>query len=204
VHDTYKQVTIPLEQTSTKRKVDIVVRAFNEGVAFRYEFPPQDGWRSFDLTDENTTFNLNGNTVVHGLLLPNYTSSHEGYYTTTSMKDLREDMLMDMPALFELPDHTFLAITEAALLDYAGMYLSKHDGVLVSKLSPLPPPSGNGTIKVKATTPHRSPWRVMMISDRIGAFIESNIITDLNEPCKIKNVSWIKPGKTTFPGGTEM
>ena len=199
VHDTYKQVTIPLEQTSTKRKVDVVVRAFNDGVAFRYEFPPQDDWRSFDLTNENTTFNLNGNTVVHGLLLPNYTSSHEGYYTTTSMKDLREDTLMDMPVLFELPDHTFLAITEAALLDYAGMYLSKHDGVLVSKLSPLPPPSGDGTIKVKATTPHRSPWRVMMISDRIGALIESNIITDLNEPCKIKDVSWIKPGKTTFP-----
>ena len=47
--------------------------------------------------------------------------------------------------------------------------------------------------------PHQSPWRVLMISDRIGALIESNILTDLNEPCKIKDVSWIKPGKTTFP-----
>ena len=47
--------------------------------------------------------------------------------------------------------------------------------------------------------PHKTPWRVLMISDRIGALIESNILTSLNEPCKIKDVSWIKPGKTTFP-----
>ncbi|MEP6749439.1 MAG: glycoside hydrolase family 97 catalytic domain-containing protein, partial [Bacteroidota bacterium] len=63
-------------------------------------------------------------------------------------------------------------------------------------LSPLP---GQTNIKVKASLPHNSPWRVLLISDRIGALIESNIITSLNAPCKIKDVSWIKPGKTTFP-----
>jgi alpha-glucosidase len=47
---------------------------------------------------------------------------------------------MDMPALFEFSNHTYMAITEAALLDYAGMYLLKHDGILTSKLSPLPHP----------------------------------------------------------------
>jgi alpha-glucosidase len=89
-----------------------------------------------------------------------------------------------------------MAITEAELLDYAGMYLSKHSNVLVSKLSPLPHQS---SIKVNALLPHFSPWRVMLISDRIGDLVESNIITTLNEPCKIKDVSWLKPGKTTFP-----
>ena len=103
---------------------------------------------------------------------------------------------MDMPTLFEFSNNTFLAITEAALLDYAGMYLAKQDGMLTSKLSPLP---RQKDVKVKAVLPHHSPWRVLMISDRIGALIESNILTDLNEPSKIKDVSWIKPGKTTFP-----
>jgi alpha-glucosidase len=76
------------------------------------------------------------------------------------------------------------------------MYLIKHNGVLKSQLSPLP---GQDEIKVKADLPHHSPWRVLMISDRIGALIESNILTSLNEPCKIKDISWIKTGKTTFP-----
>jgi alpha-glucosidase len=196
VHDYYKQVTIQLQQASTQRLINFVVRAFNDGVAFRYEFQKGAGTDSFALTDEHTTFNLSDNPTVHALLLPNYTTSHEGFYTALPLSDIKEDTLMDMPALFEFPDHIFLAITEAALLDYAGMYLSKHNGLLVSKLSPLPRQTA---IKVKGTTPHKSPWRVLMISDRIGALIESNIITDLNEPCEIKDVSWLKPGKTTFP-----
>jgi alpha-glucosidase len=89
-----------------------------------------------------------------------------------------------------------MAITEAALLDYAGMYLVKHNNRLQSALSPLP---GQTNIKVKASLPHNSPWRVLLISDKIGTLIESNILTSLNESCKIKDVSWIKPGKTTFP-----
>ena len=111
------------------------------------------------------------------------------------MKDITNDTLMDMPALFEFPGKIYMAITEANLLDYAGMSLIKRNGILTSQLSPLP---GQYAIKVKANLPHHTPWRVMMISDRIGALIESNILTDLAEPCKIKDLSWLKPGKATF------
>ncbi len=128
--------------------------------------------------------------------LPNFTSSHEGFYITTPLSKLFEDTLLDMPALFQFPNKIFMAITEAALLDYAGMYLIKRNGILTSRLSPLP---NQTAIKVKATLPHKSPWRVFLISDRIGALIESNIITSLNEPSKIKNTSWLQPGTTTFP-----
>ena len=199
VHDAYKAMMIPLQSTNDKRIIQFVVRAFNDGIAFQYRFTGQNGVDSFELTDENTTFNLYGDPVVKALLLPNYTTSHEGYYTTVPLNDLKEDTLMDMPALFKFSNHIFLAITEAALLDYAGMYLLKHDGVLTSKLSPLPPPLGDGRVKVRARLPHVSPWRVLMISNRVGALIESNIITSLNGPCVIKDLSWIKPGKTTFP-----
>ena len=197
VHDHYKEVLIPLEQTTTSpKKINLVIRIFNDGLAFRYEYPSQNNWSSFILTDERSEFRLTGNPVVHTLFLPNFTSSHEGKYSTISFHDIKEDTLMDMPALFEFPEHIYLAITEAALLDYAGMYLTKENGILRSMLSPLPHQT---SIKVKAVLPHNSPWRVLMISDRIGALIESNIITDLNAPCAIKDVSWIKPGKTTFP-----
>ncbi len=100
-----------------------------------------------------------------------------------------------MPALFEFPNHTYMAITEANLRDYAGMYLRKKDGYLVSQLSPLPGQSG---VKVKAKLPHRSPWRVLMISDRIGDLMESTMLTTLCRPPVDKDFSWLKPGKTSF------
>ena len=197
VNEHFKEVIIPLKQTTKPyRQVNIVVRIFNDGVAFRYAFPQQLSSTSIVITDELTSFNFVGNPVVRNLFLPDYTSSHEGFYSTLPMSEIKEDVLMDMPALFKLPGKVYVGITEAALLDYAGMYLVKHEGIITSRLSPWP---GQTLIKVKATLPHVSPWRVLMISDRIGALIESNLLTNLNETCKIADVSWIKPGKSTFP-----
>ena len=197
VHEYFKEVSIPLkEKLAPERKINLVVRAYNDGLAFRYEFPEQKNWTSFSLTDENTSFNIVGNPTLLTMFLPNYLSSHEGLYHSLSLTNVVNDTLIEMPTLFEFSNKTYLALTEAALLDYAGMYLQKHNNILRGVLSPLPHQTN---IKVKAKLPHKSPWRVMMISDRIGALIESNILTNLNEPNKIKDVSWIKPGKTTFP-----
>ncbi|MGZ3874696.1 MAG: glycoside hydrolase family 97 protein [Mucilaginibacter sp.] len=198
VHSECNRVMVPVtEQAGAKRTLNIEIRVFNDGAAFRYIMPKQSGLpETVNITDEVNTFNLTQNPKVTTLLRENYTTSHEGIYTKTSLNDLKSDTLMDLPALFEFPKGLYMAITEAALLDYAGMYLVKHNNVLESRLSPLPHQPG---IKVRATLPHQSPWRVMMISDKPGAFIESNILTNLNEPCKLKDVSWLKPGKTTFP-----
>ncbi len=197
VHSESNRVIVPVsELTGDKRKLDIEVRVFNDGAAFRYVIPEQSQWKSVNITDETDSFNLTQNPVMTALLRENYTTSHEGIYTKTTLSNLKSDTLMDMPVLFEFPKGLYMAITEAALHDYAGMYLMKHNNILESRLSPLPLQTD---IKVKATLPHNSPWRVMMISDKPGAFIESNILTNLNEPCKIKDISWLKPGKTTFP-----
>ncbi len=192
-----REAVIPLsERAGSKRQINLIVRVFDDGVAFRYEFPKQPNWSSYTLTDENTTFRLTQNPTVRGLFLPNFTTSHEGLYTTIPLSSIKNDTLMDMPALFEFPDKTYLAITEAALVDYAGMYLTKKNGRLMSQLSPLPNQKEG---KVKASLPHQTPWRVMLIGDRVGTLIESNILTNLNKPCAIADVSWIRPGKTTFP-----
>lgn len=196
VRDQHRELIVPLvERSGAQRQVNLVVRAFNEGVAFRYEFPEQENWSSYTLLDEQSTFNVADDPTVHTLFWGDYTSSHEGFYHTLPLSQVKADTLMDIPTLFEFPGKIYLAITEANLRDYAGMYLKKQDGVLTSQLSPLPEQT---TIKVKAILPHRTPWRVMMISDRIGGLMESNILTSLNEPSTIKDVSWIKPGKTTF------
>ena len=197
VKNHYKQVTIYLaDKTNINYKINIEVRAFNDGLAFRYIFPKLTGQSSFTILDENTQFRLPGDVKIKALLLPNFTTSHEGLYTTTALRDIKEDTLIDVPALFELPGKTYVAITEAALLDYAGMYLVTRNGILQSQLSPLPDQT---KIKVKASLPHSSPWRVLLISDRLGALIESNIITSLNEPAKTNDWGWLKPGTTTFP-----
>ncbi|HEY6083357.1 MAG TPA: glycoside hydrolase family 97 catalytic domain-containing protein, partial [Chitinophagaceae bacterium] len=196
VHDEYREVTISLqERKGAKRSVNLVVRAFNDGLAFRYEIPKQKKWSSFILTGENTSFRLAGDPMVLTGFLPNYTTAHETRHELMPFSRIPADTLMDMPAMIEFPGSIYMAITEAELVDYAGMYLMKQNGVLRSRLSPLP---GQKLIKVKARLPHNSPWRVLLISNRVGALIESNIITSLNEPCRIKDVSWIKPGKTDF------
>ena len=197
IHSESNRILVPVtEQAGPKRKLDIEIRLFNDGAAFRYVMPEQAKLSNVNITDEVDSFNLTQNPKMTALLRMNYTTSHEGIYTKATLNNLKSDTLMDMPVLFEFPKGQYMAITEANLRDYAGMYLIKHNGVLESRLSPLP---NQPDIKVKATLPHNSPWRVMMISDKPGAFIESNILTNLSDPCKIKDVSWLKPGKTTFP-----
>jgi alpha-glucosidase len=192
-----QEAIIPLsEKSGARRRLDLVVRVFDDGVAFRYEFPKQANWSAYTLTEEKSTFRLAQNPKVMALFRANFTTSHEGLYTTLPLSEIKNDTLMDMPALFEFPDKKYLAITEAALSDYAGMYLIKKNELLTSQLSPLP---NQTEIKVKATLPHHTPWRVLLIGDRVGTLIESNILTSLNEPAKIKDVSWLKAGKTTFP-----
>jgi alpha-glucosidase len=196
VRNHYREVTIPLEEGGgQRRQICIVARAYDDGVAFRFVYPKQENWNSYDLCDEQTGFNLAGDPILRTLFLPNHTTSHEGEYTALKLSMVREDTLMDVPTLCEWDDGSYMAITEAALVDYAGMYLVKCDGTLTTRLSPLPGGSG---VAVKATMPHQSPWRVLMIGDRIGTLLESNILTNLNAPCAIDDVSWIEPGKTTF------
>ena len=196
VNSKYNQAFIPLvERTGAKRTINLLVRAFNDGLAFRYEFPKQNNWEAYTMTDEKSAFNLVEDPDITALLFENTDNSHEGLYTKMLLSKLKDNLLMDMPALFEFGNHNYVAITEANLRDYAGMYLAKKNGVFKAELSPL---QGQTEIKVKAILPHQTPWRVMMISDRIGAFIESNILTNLNEPTKIKDLSWLKPGKTSF------
>ncbi|GHT41175.1 alpha-glucosidase [Planctomycetales bacterium] len=196
VHSHYEEVTIPLkEQKAPFREVILVVRAFDDGIAFRYEFPEQSGKSSFILYDENTTFNLSGNPLALVMYLNSYTTSHESFYFRESLDKMKPDKLIEMPALFEFTEQkAYMAITEASVLNYAGMYLSKENGMLRGKLSPYP---GKPKVKVQASLPHKSPWRTMLISDRVGALIESNILTNLAEPCKVEDTSWLKPGKTT-------
>ncbi|WP_257666889.1 glycoside hydrolase family 97 protein [Parapedobacter tibetensis] len=197
VEHPYQEVLIPLqERKGAKRLVNIRVRIFDDGLAFRYEFPQQPNWSAYTLVDEHSMFNVAGDPLVTALFSGHYNTSHEGRYHKMPLKEVAIDTLIDIPALFEFSENRYMAITEAGLRDYAGMYLVRKAGAtLVSQLSPL---QGQQMVKVNATLPHHTPWRVLMIGDEIGKLLESHILTSLNEPPADMDWSWVKPGKTSF------
>jgi alpha-glucosidase len=197
--DHYTEATISLEETAPpRRRMDVIVRAYDDGVAFRYRVPKQPALRDFTLRDELSTFAFTGRPTAWTLPVPSYTTHYEFYYHPMPVTAVAPDAILALPLLLEYPDKTAVAVTEADLTDYAGMYLgaASAPGALVSCLSPRLDLPG---IKVKAALPHDTPWRVLMIGDAPGRLVESNLVRTLNPPSAIADTSWIKPGKTTFP-----
>ena len=186
------------ESAAPGRRWELVVRAYNDGVAFRYRFPAQDGWRDLVIAGERTEFALPADARAFALPLNGFTTSYEKYYQKKPVAEIPQDWLLGLPLLVECPGSGWAAITEANLTDYAGMYLAHANGggVLTSRLSPLPK---EPKVAVRAVLPHASPWRVVLLGTDAARLIESDLILHLNEPCTQKDISWIKPGKTTFP-----
>ncbi len=195
-----REAVIALEEhASPHRRLDLIFRAYDDGAAFRYRFPQQPGLAEIAITEERSLFTFVGNPNAYTLPLGGFTTSYEQYYRAGPLHDVAPDILLGLPLLLAFPNDIWMAVTEANLTDYAGMYLSgvaDHPGTFVSRLSPLP---GDSHVAVKVGTPHASPWRVLMIGDRPGALVESNLILNLSDPNAIGDTSWIKPGKTTFP-----
>ncbi|HZZ43004.1 MAG TPA: glycoside hydrolase family 97 protein [Tepidisphaeraceae bacterium] len=196
----YNQTTISLSETTPKpRQLQLIFRAYDDGIAFRYNLPAQPAMSDFVVTSEDTGFSLPSSAKVWMMPMPQYGGDHfEFNYTPESSNDLKPNQFTGFPLLAELPNHgPALAILEANLNDYPGMRLRIDDHkILRTFLTPLP---GQQKIKVRSTLPHTSPWRVIMIGPSAGKLIESNLITNLNDPCALTDTSWIHPGKVIFP-----
>ncbi len=194
------ETTITLrERASRHLEWQLVVRAYDDGVALRYRFPEQPGWSALELADELTEFAFPTGAVATTLPLAGFTTSHENRYERLDVDDIPTNWLLGLPLLVELPGVGWAAVLEANLTDYAGMYLARGvapGGTMVSRLSPRP---GEPTIAVRAALPHDSPWRLILIGNEARQLLESDTVLKLNAPSAIKDTSWIKPGKTTFP-----
>jgi alpha-glucosidase len=196
IRNRYRGMTVRLKGAHDV-EWDMEVRAFDNGVALRYGIPHQPALRDFAIVEENIEFRLTGDPTVLYTTCENYTTSHEALYERKLLSELPAKTLFDKPLLAVWTDGQAAAITEAGLRNFAGMYLERADepaGALRTRLSPLP---GNPKILVEAKTPHRSPWRVMLLADTAGKLIESNVLLCLNEPAR-GDFAWLKPGKTTF------
>lgn len=181
------------------RQLVIEARAYDDGVAFRYVVPKQPAAPLFALVAENTEFRLVTDSFAYALYLRGFRTSYEDDYTIEPVSGIEPDRLIGLPLLLEVPGVAWVAITEAHLENYAGMYLRRDvRGSATGFRVDLPPNPEQPNLKVFAATPHQSPWRVIMIADHPGRLIESNLIINLNPPNELADTSWIKPGKAAW------
>lgn len=199
IRNNYNAVHLNLvESKFPGRKIDLEFRVFNDGVAFRTEFPKQFGDRENVITDELSQFNFSENYTCWAVNYGSYTTSQEVEFFERNTNEISSEMVIGLPVTIKISEKCYVAITEADLDDYAGMYLkSDNDGRMYTALSPRKGQPGNGD-KVKFKTPHKTPWRVIMIGETPGKLVESEIIQNLNDPCEIKDPSWIKPGVSAW------
>jgi alpha-glucosidase len=200
VTDRANEITLTLrERTPAAWEWRLVVRAYDDGVALRYRFPPQPGWTNLELADERTEFAFSPGAVATVSLLENFTTSHEGRYERRSVDEIPAGRLLALPLLVELPGVGWAAVLEANLTDHAGLYLERAGepgGRLTSRLSPRP---DEPKLAVRAALPHDSPWRLILVAEDSRRLLESDTVLKLNAPRALQDVSWIRPGKTTFP-----
>ncbi|OIQ30093.1 MAG: alpha-glucosidase [Bacteroidetes bacterium MedPE-SWsnd-G2] len=196
------------EKTNSHRKVNIVFRVFDDGIGFRYEFPEQDNWTEAFIKEELTEFNLTEDYKT--FWIPADWDSYEHLYSTTKVSEIdvtpyRSQNIIVNSQIPENAVHTpvtmvgesgvHLSFHEAALVDYSSMTLKVDTSNLILKSNLVG--SKNTDYKVKRELPFHTPWRTIQVTNSAKSLLSSNLILNLNEPNKLKDVSWVKPMKYT-------
>ena len=202
VPDRYNEIVVSLEeQIKPYRRLDVVLRAYDEGVAFRYVVPKQDLTEEFNLAAENTGFYFAADAFAYALNMGRWDTHNEGPYERILVREIKPASLVNLPLLVEMPGpKLWAAILEADLTDYAGMYVGgvpEMPNALTSRLAIAP--KRRLDQPVIAQLPKATPWRVIMVGTDPGRFIETNyLVLNLSAPCAIADTSWIKPGKAAW------
>lgn len=204
IPENYREALVSLRGPGGRR-LQIVIRAYNEGAALRYVLPEQPGLKDFVITAENTEFHLPDGTrawETHGTQ-----QTYENVWT----KDIQPNC--DRPLVIEYPDGSYAALLEAGTRNYPVMLFTPapgKPGTLVTALmggrvqgtewdphGETPPPNERASSPyVWDSTPFATPWRVVIVGERPGDLIEHNyLVLNLNAPSAIGDTSWIKPGK---------
>jgi alpha-glucosidase len=177
--DNYKQLTATFRETvSPNRLLRIYLRAYNEGLAFKYEIPTQSGISSFTISAEKSNFNFTANHYCWKV------TSNQGTYSKVQINSAGSNMCR--PLVVEAGTNRYLAITEAGLYNYAAMLLSNAGSNNIQ--------SSLGS-SVTAATPFASPWRAVLIGETPQQLMDNHYLTySLSDPCAISDTSWIEPG----------
>lgn len=170
------------------REMAVVFRVYDDGLGFRYELPEQPALDEFRLTDELTEFSFVENALAWWI--PAYRDNRYEYHYAASPLNTLE--VVHTPVTFEASSYA-LAIHEAALVDYSSMTLRRpamHGQTLKADLVPW----ADGVL-VRGKLPLKTPWRTIQIADEAYQLADSRLILNLNEPNRLGDVNWVKPGR---------
>ncbi|MCF2581798.1 glycoside hydrolase family 97 protein [Bacteroides caecigallinarum] len=207
VRDNHKELFVALEQENTGWKFNIRFRIFDDGLGFRYEFPVQKELRHFSLNEEVTEFQLAGD--YKAFWIPADYDTNEFQITTSKLSEIPSlidearnealacksstpNLAVQTPLMLKSDDGLYINIHEAALVNYPAMHLNLDAETFLMSAHLTPDKNGvKGYIQTGSVTP----WRTIIVSDDARDILASNLIINLNEPCKIEDTSWIKPTK---------
>lgn len=183
VHDHYNEMNISLlKGKNEKQKMQLQIRAYNEGIAFRYFFPEYpEGGMDLSIGKELTDFTMPEGSKAW------FTNHAQGKYSLLPLSNWPEEC--ERPLVLQLPNGMYACLAEAEMVNYARTKFI---------LNPQKPNTIACSMydRVDLTTPFATPWRVVMVAEQPGQLLENNdILLNLNPPCEIGNTSWIKPGK---------
>lgn len=207
IRNHYNELLVSLSQDHTERQMNIRFRVYDDGMGLRYEFPQQDSLVYFIVKEEHTQFAMTGDHTAWWL---------PGDYDTQE-QETQESRLSEIRARFhdavnwsnssvanfsetgvqtslqmKSQDGLYINIHEAALVNYPAMHLNLDDKHMVFESWLTPDATGN---KAYVQVPFNTPWRTVMVSDDARDMLSSNLILNLNEPCKIEDTSWIHSTK---------
>ncbi|NNK49520.1 MAG: glycoside hydrolase family 97 protein [Gemmatimonadetes bacterium] len=189
VRDLHNELRVTARETAEPgREVAVVFRAYDDGIAFRYELPEQPGLGEFEIMDELTEFHLADDPRAWWIPANDPTHRYELLYRSSPASTIPE---VHTPLTLETLDGPVIVIHEADLVDYAGMNLT---GSWERRLSVTLPAWADG-VKVRGRTPFVTPWRTIQMADRAADLVPSTLGLNLNPPNAIEDVSWIEPMK---------
>lgn len=206
IRNHYNELAVTLNQPATKRNIVIRFRVYNDGMGLRYEFPQQEELNYFVIKEEHTQFAMAGDhkafwipgdydtqeyetvesklSEIRGLMKSAITPNSS--QTTFSPTGVQTSLQM------KTDDGLYINIHEAACVNYATMHLNLDDKNMVFESWLTPDAQG---YKGYIQTPFNTPWRTVIVSDDARDMLSSNLILNLNEPCALDDVSWIRPIK---------
>ena len=206
IRNHYNELSVTLEQPKNNRYMVIKFRLFDDGLAFRYEFPQQPNLNHFVIKEERSQFAMTGDHKA--FWLPGDYDTQEYDYTTSKLSEIRGKMNqaitpnssqtpfsptgVQTSLLMKTDDGLYINLHEAALIDYSCMHLNLDDKNMVFESWLTPDAKGN---KGYMQTPCHTPWRTIIVTDDARNMLASRMTLNLNEPCKIEDTSWIKPVK---------
>ncbi|MBN2633187.1 MAG: glycoside hydrolase family 97 catalytic domain-containing protein [Bacteroidales bacterium] len=179
IPDNYNQLIINM--LSGEIQLNLIIRAYNEGMAFSWEVPEQEGVDSLIINDEKIVFHFPADHFAWSA------PRAQAQYSRVPLSGIHNGA--ERPLVIEIDSTLTIALAEAKVVDFARMKFEADTGNGISIRTRLGSP-------VAKACPFQSPWRVVMTGKDAGDLLEKNyLLLNLNDTCKVENTSWIKPGK---------